>query len=247
MARIGKYILCIMAIYLFCACNGVGREPINGGEIVLPTEEEPAAGREETKKEGLDIHLDETSSSGWTTLEQAMDGYSRVLMGEGTISCSQGEITAQELFNREEDGSLSDWNQYAFFDMNGDNIPELHLYCGNNGYWIITWRDGEAAAWYQGTAYSYPLSNRAVGYLRHGAAPTRLTYQYQVLDFWGEEQFHVTFEKADIDENGIYDQHDDYFVEKEKVTMEEWEAITFPYLSVPSAELDWKPVNGYKP
>lgn len=56
--------------------------------------------------------------------------------------------------------------------MNGDGIPELHLSTGHgNSYEIYTYYNQEVMLWYRGVDYNYPLENRAMGYIRYGAAP----------------------------------------------------------------------------
>ena len=121
----------------------------------------------------------------------------RFILGGGSGVGDGATVRNADLFNRTEDGEFYEWEKYAFFDMNGDGIPELHLYTGHgNSYEIYTYFDQEVTLWYSGVNYNYPLENRAMGYIRYGAAPTHIDYQYRVLDFWGNTQFYIKFTKG---------------------------------------------------
>ncbi|WP_417007843.1 hypothetical protein [Anaerotruncus massiliensis (ex Togo et al. 2019)] len=177
-----------------------------------------------------------------------MAAYAEVLNGSRNARSDEGEIPFEDLFNRTEDGEFYEWEKYAFFDMNGDGIPELHLSTGHgNSYEIYTYYNQEVMLWYRGVDYNYPLENRAMGYIRYGAAPTHIDYQYRVLDFWGDIQFYIEFTKGDTDENGIYDERDDYIYKGKWISKEEWDKLTEPYLAVKPADLCWKPMRNDTP
>ncbi len=131
----------------------------------------------------------------------------------------------------------------AFFDMNGDGIPELHV--RERFYDIYSYYDGELHLWRTGTLYELPLDNRAILHTRYGAAPPNISYTYVVFDFWGNETMAHSFQKGDIDHNDVYDESDDYFFEEIKLSKADWNALTENYLSVASDLITWVPLEGF--
>jgi hypothetical protein len=168
--------------------------------------------------------------------------YSEFLRGERLAivtekDASQG-ISEMELWDcYYSDATFSDF-QYALFDMNADNIPELHLR-STLTYAIFTYTNYELQLWYYSAGYEWPLDNSAILYTRPGGAPPHDTYQYKELDVQGNIIFHVIFEKYDINYDSLYDTHDAYFYEGSRISKEEWDALTEPYLSATSNLIEW--------
>ena len=132
---------------------------------------------------------------------------------------------------------------YAFFDMNGDGIPELHLRPVDSAmYEIFTYRNGQVVAWHGGPDWESPLSNGAILYERPGGAPTHTNYIYTVLDFNGNVISEVSFAKYHSVENGGTSESadDEIFTFGDKdVTKDEWDSLTKEYLSVTPAQIQW--------
>ena len=73
---------------------------------------------------------------------------------------------------------------YGFYDMNGDEIPELHLYNGS-GSTLFTFLNNEIVVWRVDTGYYTPLINNSLIILKRGNYPMK-NYQYITLDENGD-------------------------------------------------------------
>ncbi|SNT04169.1 hypothetical protein SAMN05446037_10359 [Anaerovirgula multivorans] len=163
-----------------------------------------------------------------------------------------GSINAQDLKHEISDGvvAMKDISMepdlktyYAFFDMNGDGIPELHLRPIVGGsYAIFTYLDGQIVLWHDGTNYESPLNNGAILYERDGAAPTHINYYYLVLDSDGNESSKVYFSKYhSVNESGTTEStdYDVFMFEDKEVSEDEWNSLTNEYLSNSSDLIIW--------
>ena len=131
------------------------------------------------------------------------------------------------------------WIAHAYYDMNGDGIPELHVRA-QNVYRIFTYRDGELVAWAIPGPYAKPLNNEATLVARNELGET--WYQYEEYDFFGNVQLKIEFGKWTqhfVDDEYIYDETSGYYFGDEAVPKEEWEALTEPYLSIGSDKIEW--------
>jgi len=137
-----------------------------------------------------------------------------------------------------------DYPQYAFFDMNGDAIPELHLRLTLGAtYSIFTYANGQVELWHMETGYCSPLNNRAIRYERPGGGPPHTNYQYIVLDFWGNEVYRIAFFKYNpfVSENVEYPAI--YNFNGADVDEETWESLAGQYLSIGSDLIEWRPLR----
>lgn len=164
----------------------------------------------------------------------------------------EGSINAQDLKHEISDGvvTIKDISlepdlktYYAFYDMNGDGIPELHLRPIVGGsYAIFTYLDGQIALWHNGPDYESPLNNKAILYERDGGAPTHINYYYLVLDSDGNEISKVYFSKYhSIDESSLTESadYDLFMFEDKEVSKEEWDSLTKEYLTKSSDLIIW--------
>ncbi len=140
------------------------------------------------------------------------------------------------------------WNEgvkssIAVYDMNNDGIPELHILpTAFGGYNIYTYHDGQVVLWYGGSEYEHPLDNGAILYVRPGGAPTHSDYWYAVLDNDGNVLSRIYFSKYHKSEENGQTESDDYeqfFLEENEVSKEEWEARTREYLSASDDSIVW--------
>lgn len=136
---------------------------------------------------------------------------------------------------------------YALFDMNGDEIPELHLRpVTGGGYVIFTYHDEQIVLFHEGPDYESPLNNGAILYERDGAAPTHVNYYYLVLDSEGNSLSRVTFSKYhSVDKSGLNESpdYDVYMFEDKEVSKDEWNSLTNEYLSISSDLILWNELN----
>jgi len=128
---------------------------------------------------------------------------------------------------------------YAYFDSNGDEIPELHVNAARY-YYVFTIRDKKIVEWKNLSPYPhfYALNNGAFISRRFGAGPKEDTYNYIVLDYLGNEIYSLSFSKYDQNQNGTYDDSDEYLFDGVNVTKEQWESLTERFLYIDEAGIE---------
>lgn len=168
----------------------------------------------------------ETTSK--TDIEKATEVYNQFLKGE--ISVGDIDIDYLTIPTGEPDKHYA--ASYAFFDSNGDGIPDLHV--RSRYYYIFTLEKGELVIW--NTLGSNPmlfaLDNGTFISRKYGAAPMHDMYNYIIYDFSGKEIFSLGFSKYDLNENDSYDSDDEYLFGSVDVSKEQWEALTSKYLYI---------------
>lgn len=129
--------------------------------------------------------------------------------------------------------------QYAIYDMNGDDVPELIIKTvdGLDIFWI---KNDKVTLWYQGTSYTKPLNNMALLSERKGGAPEHVDYTYFILGYQGEEVFKIEFSKySDSSLQGVqYEKK--YFINNIEVNEQIYNSLTGPLLTVNDDKLTWK-------
>ena len=164
---------------------------------------------------------------------------SAMLLYQEFLASDNPQAGEESLFYKDE------WERYAFFDMNGDGLPELHIH-SRFVYNIVTCKNGELHIWKSLSTCAEPLNNRAVLETRTGM-PLRTQYTYYEYDFHGNEQLEVVFLKAmaHLDNNKwIYDENSDYWFGNKQVSKEEWDSLTEPYFSIGSDKIEWMEYSG---
>lgn len=141
-------------------------------------------------------------------------------------------IRIDELYNINGEPGIT---QFALFDVNGDDIPELHT--TSLQYDIFSYEDGQVVYWYHETISSmngpiYPLENGAL-FARHSS--TVNMYHYTTFDAEGNAS---TLEFINA-ENDAMDPL--YFFDDRDVSKAEWESLTEDYLAASNkpASLVW--------
>jgi len=131
-------------------------------------------------------------------------------------------------------------DRYAYFDMNGDGIPELHVQFGITGnYYILSCKDSELFFWGVYAYCSEPLNNGAVLTERPVGMNGIVSYSYFEFDFCGNEQLRIDFAKASPNSEGFYDKNSDYFFENTKVSKDKWDALAKKYFEIGSDKIEW--------
>ena len=159
-------------------------------------------------------------------IPQALKLYEEFLVGQRNARLNNGYAVFAE----------NEWIRYAFFDMNKDGIPELHVR-GNGTYSILTCRDGELVVWASPDYYAEPLNNGAILSMRDEGFS--IQYHYIEYDFSGNEQVRIDFGKARPNDKGVYDENSAYYFEDKQVSKEEWDALTEKYFSIGSDKIEW--------
>ena len=165
-------------------------------------------------------------------LNDSLKLYREFINGKATAKIDEEFLTINEFVN--EYGSTIDEVTYAFFDMNGDNIPELHIRT-TRFYSIFTNQQGTLEGWYESSVYSQPLNNRAILYTRSGGGPEHIDYQYTLLDFFGNEVYSIQFCWYSETEH----KKEMYILDDVKLSKEDWTNLTNRYLSVESDLIEW--------
>lgn len=162
--------------------------------------------------------------------------YDKFLYGDGEVIFKDKKYSINELMNE----YITEPNElcYASFDMNGDTIPELHLK-SPRFYLILTAANEGLTVWHEDSVYTQPLNNRAILYERSGGGPEHISYQYSVLDFYGEVLLEISFEKYSPNDDGIYQENSDYFFEGLKLSKKDWDALTKKYLAIGCDQIKW--------
>lgn len=165
-----------------------------------------------------------------TSKDSCIEAYKLFLRGNKTAGIEGGFCTFDTLINNY--GSKYNEIKYAFFDMNGDGNPELHI-CSPRFYIILTLRNNDIVLWREESIYSKPLNNRAILYSRSGGAPPHIDYKYSVFNFYGEITEEISFEKYDNNEKDLY------LFSGVEVTKDIWYKLTDKYLSIKFDQIKW--------
>jgi len=126
---------------------------------------------------------------------------------------------------------------YAFYDINDDGVPELHLRpTAGFLYDVFTYRDGEVIWWYMNTAYCLPFNIKAILYERRGISHDDINYMYISLDSDGYELSRDILYKYRLEFGSRY------VINEEEVSADTWEEYTSNYLQNQSEEIIWRDV-----
>lgn len=128
---------------------------------------------------------------------------------------------------------------YAYFDSNGDDIPELHIKAGRY-YNIFTIKNNEIVEWktLSPNPPFYALNNGSFICRRLGAGPMEDIYNYIILDYSGNEVYSLGFSKYDKNQNGIYDEADEYLFDGVNVSKDQWDLLTQRFLYIDEAGIE---------
>lgn len=159
------------------------------------------------------------------------------LSGEKNAVDKDGNIISLEKYLN--DNSEGTNNQYAIYDMNGDDVPELIIKTadGLDVFWI---KNDKVTLWYQGTNYTKPLNNMALLSERKGAAPEHVDYIYLILGYRGEEIFKMEFSKYSASELQGVQYDEKYLINNIEVNEQIYNSLTEPLLAVNDDKIIWK-------
>ncbi len=130
------------------------------------------------------------------------------------------------------------YTEYAFFDSSGDGTPELHVRSARN-YFIFTYKDDQIVFWSSLSPYAKPLNNRAFLSTRFSFASTTESHGYTILDYSGNKVLQIGFSFSDSNQNGIYDEGDEYWFCEAQVSKETYDILTNPYMTISSDLIKW--------
>lgn len=127
--------------------------------------------------------------------------------------------------------------KYAFFDSNGDDIPELHLKSARY-YYIFSFINNKLVLWKDLSLEgdSIPLTNGAFINQDNDTALLEEHYNYFILNYSGDEVFSLKFYRKIIKWNGVYDGYDNdvntykYYYAGTEVSKEQWDELIKSFL-----------------
>ena len=142
---------------------------------------------------------------------------------------------------------------YAFFDRNGDSVPEL---CINNELYVTTFwvYDGTLKLWREENASSKILSNGNYLEIHYGGAPNHIDYSYSVYSYTGNVVSSVTV--SVLTKNGI-DVLEDIYTQNVnihsgsaqvipapiEITKKHFDSFLESIDKIGEAEIEWQPVD----
>jgi len=105
---------------------------------------------------------------------------------------------------------------------------------------LTIWKDLSPSPYY------FALKNGAFISYKPGSAPMNDIYTYHIYNFMGSEIWNITFLCYDINENGSYDENDEYLFDDTEISKKQWDELTAKYLYRDSNgdlkiqnEIDW--------
>lgn len=158
-------------------------------------------------------------------VEEAMSLYGEFLDGKREIDgLSINELTIPT----GEEGRRYP-TRYAFWDSNGDSVPELHVDSAHY-YYVFSYRNGELFIWRDFTGSNcFPLKDGGFIFWSIGMFKDDL-YNYYTYDYNGEENYGFCFSWDDLNDNKIHDKEDEYLFDDESVTQDQWNKLTQKYI-----------------
>ena len=162
-------------------------------------------------------------------LEQAMELYEEFLSGKRNAKW-EGEDFSIDKIPKVGAG----WDKYAFFDMNGDGIPELHIRFSGY-YYIFSCKNGEIFVFTILPLESKLLNNGAILKAWDSESHWMKQYAYVVLDCFGNEQLNIDFATHKLSD----DDETVYLYKDKEVSKEEWNTLTEKYFSIGSDQIEW--------
>ena len=171
-------------------------------------------------------------------IELALNAYTDFLSGNIGANWEDSIIYVGDIYMYGS-AELESRNMYALFDMNGDDIPELHVRSGQCGA-VFSYYENGLKLWAMYPPYGQITNRKAIMAVRSSGAPPHITYRYQIFDFFGKVLLDTYFEIYDANNVHIYDENDLYLFENVEVSKEDWSALTEKYLADLSDMIEWE-------
>lgn len=160
-------------------------------------------------------------------IDEAITSYNEFLSGQKSVDGIDIDFITSP--KGEKDKRYA--TKYAFWDSNGDKVPELHINSARY-YYVFSYINGEMYLFKDLSPYPhyYALNNGGFISYRPGGAPDSVEYNYLIYNYSGDEILNINFAKYDSNENGVYDSDGEYFYDGVEVTREIWEKLTERFL-----------------
>lgn len=179
------------------------------------------------------------------SVSKAFDFYHGFLAGKINATDEYNDVTLKDVY-RFDNTNFLPTNEYAFYDMNGDGIPELLTRAVSDSVYIFTVRNKKLVVWHDMIPYCKVFNDGSTLLTIHNGGPTHLIYVYNIYDFNGNERQSISFEKYDRNEDGKYNNKDLFLFDSKEVSKETWDDLTKKYLEIKSDKIEWKPFENLK-
>ena len=171
-------------------------------------------------------------------IDEAMPEYLSFLNGDVTLVYKGNDLSISDIY-RFDTINERNCNEFALFDIDKDGIPELHMH-SVGPYKVLSYKNGELYVVYTAWSYTTVLNNGAFFTMRNDGAPPHIDYRYTLIGIDGNMIFDISFDKCDVNYDGIYNESDWYFFDGIKVSLEIWDMLTSRYLSIGNDQIHWQ-------
>jgi hypothetical protein len=168
----------------------------------------------------------------------ALFAYNNFLTGEVDArdeGMDNMKLSMYDIF-RFDDENDKEHNKYAFFDMNGDSIPELLLRSVGPCY-VLTFKNNELVVWNDSWSHTKILNSG--NQLNEHKGASCLAYIYTFFNFDGSEKCSIEFSILGDAINGEYGEDCTYVFDEVEVEKSIWEQLTKKYLNESDDKIDW--------
>lgn len=233
----GEYIfrktILIMAMMLLTSCNIRGElqqgelKNINVVTTVIDTNSWQEKGNNLETAHLSDKALDETEK-----IKKTMELYQLFLDGEISVEYDGELLNAFTLGIPKGEPEKRSSVSYSYLDINGDGAPELILSFARQ-YLYLSVKDEELFVW-RYVFFSFPLyiteRREHISQVWAGIVGAEESYNCYLLDYSGYELYNLQFSRFDANQDGNFDENDEYTFDNVKVSKEQWVQLTRKYL-----------------
>ena len=226
------FCVCILLLFSLCSCE-IKKHNSSGGSAIPSTNSVKNVGN----------NFASTDNSVEKIYNDFLSGKITAVYGDGS------DINIDYLTEMASPHTLT----YAFFDRNGDSVPEL---CINNELYITTFwvQNGTLKLWREENFLSKILSNGNCLEAHYGGAPNHTDYSYIVYSYTGDEVCSLTVSvliKNDIDilENiytqdiHVYNGSTQSISSHIEITKEYFDSVLESIEKIGEAKIEWQPVD----
>ena len=168
--------------------------------------------------------------------EEAITAFDAFLSGKRTALHKDGSTISIEEYLESATG------EYAIYDMNDDDVPELLIKTEHelSIFWL---KENVLVLWHNNNAYAKPLNNMAILSTRTGTAPQHTDYVYLILDYQGNESYKLAFSEYAPTEYQDVSYPAKYLINGSEVSKEVYDSTTSSITGLSDDKILWKPLN----
>lgn len=161
-----------------------------------------------------------------------MEIYHSFLNGEISVEYKEKWFNAATLGVPKGEPEKRDPVSYSYFDINGDGYPELILAFASR-YLYLSVKNGELVVWrFVTSTQPLAITKSKLHIIKFGGGfvgGEEIYYCY-LLDYSGNELFDLNFSRYDCNQDGKFNEKDEYTYDGVSVSQEQWTQFTRKYL-----------------